>query len=372
MDWSCNPNYCSEATEGTAQIVYVNSNGQVPPSKRYHCGVPCRQPNTDVGTESTYSGSASSRASSPGFNLLGADDLPVVGWPQQPQLRRPRMATDPCSPPPAVGIRPWSWRDGPGAQFDSDALQISPGDVLCVRGEDRISAIGAVGGFMGHVLVAMSLPRPVSWFGSEADDLRCLWPHRDISLVWRLTTMESSRRNRGLHLTEMLLQQDCGGQLRLIGENRQNSEYIEYDDPVEVWQAPAELRAQFRMDIMVQVVEDMKVNEASWSLSTAARALFLLAGVGGRTDRSAVLQELQDCWMKEPICTSVVITFWQRYLCKLSAITLQDPADLVIKWMPLKADRALPGELLGTMLRVGWTMLDARSGTSDRGRLPSI
>merc|ERR1712194_200589 len=76
-----------------------------------------------------------------------------------------------------------------------------------------------------------------------------------------------------------------------------------------------------------------------------------------------VLEEIRACWDEEPICTSVVVTFWQRYLCKLAQAAiitrgcLVDPAKLVLKWMPLKADRVLPGELFTTMQACGWVML---------------
>merc|ERR1719313_3283716 len=76
-----------------------------------------------------------------------------------------------------------------------------------------------------------------------------------------------------------------------------------------------------------------------------------------------VLEEIKECWEKEPICTSVVVTFWQRYLVKLamsfvvSSGDLIDPAALVLKWMPLKSDRVLPGELFATLQACGWVML---------------
>merc|ERR1712070_1180888 len=105
---------------------------------------------------------------------------------------------------------------------------------------------------------------------------------------------------------------------------------------------------------MHEVLAEMKRCEANWSASTAARAFMQMAWgsaklLPGRSS-AELLEEIHSCWKMEPICTSVVVTFWQRYLCKLAmAATMSrgfhvDPAELVLKWMPLRADRVLPGE----------------------------
>jgi len=56
----------------------------------------------------------------------------------------------------------------------------------------------------------------------------------------------------------------------------------------------------------------------------------------------------------------VVIIFWQRYLCKLvnderNGSVIE--SDLILKWMPLMADRVLPGEMLSKFREVGWTSM---------------
>jgi len=81
-------------------------------------------------------------------------------------------------------------------------------------------------------------------------------------------------------------------------------------------------------------------------------------------DRHQLMKETESCWFCDPICTSVVIIFWQRYLCKLADHLNKDKshdslciesADLILQFMPLKADRVLPGELHKVLRSCGWT-----------------
>lgn len=120
---------------------------------------------------------------------------------------------------------------------------------------------------------------------------------------------------------------------------------------MEVWQSPAELRSQLRMDCIDAVLADMVSCEASWSLTTAFRAVTRSAKLSRRRD---LLGKVQGYWESAPICTSVVTSFWQRYLCSYAHATGQRETDLILKWMPLKADRVLPGELIDTMRSCGW------------------
>merc|ERR1740130_2021381 len=102
---------------------------------------------------------------------------------------------------------------------------------------------------------------------------------------------------------------------------------------------------------MTQVLSDMKDNEASWSHFTAALAVLASAKLESAegVQPEQTMEMVRGCWKREPICTSVVIIFWQRYLCELVAGSEQQALDLILRWMPLKADRGLPGDLLGAM-----------------------
>jgi len=241
---------------------------------------------------------------------------------------------------------------------------VGPGDVLYVQNSSRNSLnVGVVGGFMGHVLVILSEPRMIQCDSEEANDLREVLPRDDVWPVLRARSMEATRSDSGLHKSEVffhLAEED--GHVVMLGELNEEGEWVPYDaNTTELWMAPPELRSGFRAELAGEVVEDMTAVEADWSLSTAVRALLRPADVGERYDTGAVLRELKDCWLQKPICTSIVIAFWQRYLVKLAELPdLQmDAASLLLEWMPLKADRALPTELLSVMARCGWSRLRA-------------
>eukprot|EP00440_Ansanella_granifera_P000644 gb/GFBE01000698.1/.p1 GENE.gb/GFBE01000698.1/~~gb/GFBE01000698.1/.p1 ORF type:complete len:467 (+),score=91.14 gb/GFBE01000698.1/:1-1401(+) len=254
--------------------------------------------------------------------------------------------------------------------------QLGPGDVLCVQGTGQIAQIGAVGGFLGHVLVLLEPPTEIPFQSPEGEDLRqvlpltCQWP------LWAFPTLECTSSVPGLHVSHQLVYvEESSGRFVLVGELRDGFDFTEYEDAVaEFWKAPAVLRSNFRSDILNKVVAEMMACPASWSFVTAMRAVLRSAQVQEQQSHSEQLEtlsQLRVCWATEPICTSVVISFWQRYLCDLARLGRGDPeakaAHLVLKWMPLKADRALPGELLCTMLKCGFTLLN-ESPCANRGR----
>lgn len=232
--------------------------------------------------------------------------------------------------------------------------------------------IGAAGGFMGHVLLVTGAPRRLDRglepSAKELERAKFKWPADAVEL-WIVPAIESTRHEEGLHRAELIVfVQRSTGHLRLIGEFTPSELVIEEEqESMEIWQSPGELRQQLRVDLMQDVLDEMKAYEANWSASTAARAFMQMAWGSARiasgSGTGQVLEEIHASWRKEPICTSVVVTFWQRYLCKLAQAAiitrgcLIDPSELVLKWMPLKADRVLPGELFSTMQACGWVML---------------
>jgi len=238
---------------------------------------------------------------------------------------------------------------------------VVPGDVLFVKGRGQLMDIGATGGFMGHVLLALTYPQRFGNTAAEAQDLRMNWPAIDLKSVWRVQTVESTRGHIGLHRSEMLLSVDpATGHFSLIGELSEDGVlYIVESESVQLWQSPPELRPHLDMETMKSVVRDMKQDEKSWSYATAARAVLKSAGVRSKgCDTDVLMRELRSCWEEAPICTSVVVIFWQRYLCARAEATGQQELDLILRWMPLKADRGLPGDLIDCMRRCGWTLLD--------------
>lgn len=246
-----------------------------------------------------------------------------------------------------------------------------PGDVLstCDHGGGRLWDIGRAGGFMGHTFVVTARPRRVSWNSRHAEEqnLEAIWPKGDVSEIWAVRIMESMRDVAGLHEAEAYVYVDGQGQLILIGETCHRAGELFFQDPelVELWQSPAELRSSFRLDLMQESLEETRaqIGDFGWSVTTAARAVLTNANI----PQGAGEAEIAACWQQEPICTSIVIALWQRYLCKLAqalsaAGTSVKPIDLIMRWMPLKADRGLPGELLSTMQKAGWVRIGPING----------
>lgn len=268
---------------------------------------------------------------------------------------------------------------------DMLSLMMAPGDVLFARGvrtrnaaDESPSALGlpgfgcmtrpgTVGDWTDHVLLVAGPPWGVWRNSPEAADLKDVWlavsAVNQGAEVWRVDTIDSSVR--GLHIAESLLYVDrATGQLMLVGEiDPEDGElYVsERPEPVELWQSPAELRAQIHLDFVEEVLRDMKAGEADWSPSSAACAIIESSEIAVFDDHHT-LDDVQACWKQDPICTGAVIGFWQRYLCKLaeacsprgSAECAERAMALILRWMPIRCDRALPGDLAGSMQSADW------------------
>jgi len=276
-----------------------------------------------------------------------------------------------CSSPERGGMSPRSFSPRHRRMrvkcFSEEALgqMMSPGDVLYMEGSDQMSQIGAVGGFMGHVLLVLSAPQAVPVTSMAARELAPLWP-TILGVVpdriWCVDTLESQRDTDGLKQMKLLMAVSAvNGSLLVVGGMSPEGTMEQYEnEPVALWSAPLELRRNFKTDVMDEVLSEMKACEATWSYTTAAKALLVCASL-----RQASLPEIQECWNSSPICTSVVITFWQRYLCKI-ALNDEDVRQLIFRWMPIKADRALPVDLVGAMLKCQWTFTPRVIKTSTR------
>merc|ERR1719424_2496373 len=217
---------------------------------------------------------------------------------------------------------------------------------------------------MGHFMVVLKAPQRITANSCEAADLGAVWPE-GAQQIWMVSTMESTRAEEGLYMTNMLVGlNEKTGALFFVGELDRNGDLaiMEDRDTFEIWQSPAQLRAGLRPDLMRAVVSEMEQQSGSWSMTTAARALFRGAKCDPSADKEQLMAEMKGCWSVDPICTSIVIIFWQRYMCKLvdykanlGSIKPLHPCDLLMEFMPLMADRGLPGELVQAMLEHGWT-----------------
>mmetsp|Transcript_38215 Transcript_38215/g.73415 ORF Transcript_38215/g.73415 Transcript_38215/m.73415 type:complete len:648 (+) Transcript_38215:68-2011(+) len=257
---------------------------------------------------------------------------------------------------------------------------IEPGDVLFVKGTGGLLELGTAGGVMGHVMLVIKGPERIGSNSDHARPLKSVWP-AGVQEIWKVRTLESARGRAGLHEANLYLYVEPGtATLILLGE-LSDKEFDYSNEATELWQSPPELRLRLSDGTVQEVLGDMKEQNASanWSWTTAARAVLLPDWqLSDSSDKQRLLQEIQDCWARDPICTSVVIIFWQRWLCKLASVLVarQDiaevtPSDLILQWLPLKADRSLPGPLLDTMQRCGWTKRTIISpDLPNRQRLP--
>lgn len=206
---------------------------------------------------------------------------------------------------------------------DTLGLMIAPGDVLVVRGSGGLGRIGAAGGFMGHVMVVVAPPRSVLRSSPDAAQVVEAWPDADVPELWRVPTVESTSREVGLWEAEMVLFIDRRTrQLKIAGEiDAKGDLCLAEVETVELWQSPEPLRSDLRVDLMHEVLSDMRLTQANWSATTAARAVLRSAAWTLDKDRDPLqtMSQVMASWESKPICTSVAISFWQRYLHRVAA-----------------------------------------------------
>mmetsp|Transcript_29893 Transcript_29893/g.58685 ORF Transcript_29893/g.58685 Transcript_29893/m.58685 type:complete len:543 (-) Transcript_29893:214-1842(-) len=253
-------------------------------------------------------------------------------------------------------------------------LLMAPGDVLVVCGQGDLFEIGTIRGFLSHVMLVTSAP--VSVPPSFLVKLKPLWPGDCMPEIWRVATLECTRSVAGMHSAEMLLAvTPRDRQLRILGELDKTGQVTVCFGMVELWQSPEDVRAALCADLVNSIVAGLSASQACWSATTAIRAAVMSSEPVEKSTAVETLQEIQACWYKPPICTSVVITFWQQYLCLLVARSPLDCLDmehrsstsfsanaveavgLIYKFMPLLADRTLPGDLVRSMRDCGWVCL---------------
>jgi len=240
---------------------------------------------------------------------------------------------------------------------------MQPGDVLYIPGSGggRLTDIGTTGGFLGHFIVVLQPPRRVQAGTKQAQGFQAIWP-ADTKDIWQICALESTRGAVGLSQINILVRREAhSGKLIIFGEVEEHGDLVLTDDEVfEIWQSPSELRRSLQTELVTEVVDEMMTSNGSWSMATAARAFFRSASSFSSVDKDELLKEIIGCWHADPICTSVVAIFWQRYICKLVAVmnvfpvAPVHPSDLILKCMPVKADRSLPGEILHAMQDCGW------------------
>lgn len=243
----------------------------------------------------------------------------------------------------------------------------SAGDIIVCRSNGRMAQIGAMGGHFGHVMLVTSNSTCVESGTLAAFELEGVWPKHETQ-IWTVPVIESTRGVEGLHETTLLVYHDrASGTIKVVADLSSDDELSQCDgDVVEVWQRPTTLRDLLSSSacgaaLMAETIPEMKkiLSQSSWSEMTAVRAALMPAALDSNIEGAQALAQVKTSWSVEPICTSVAIIFWQLMLCKLaSRMHVNSDPDLAIslikRWMPVRADRSLPGDLCEALFNSGW------------------
>lgn len=96
-----------------------------------------------------------------------------------------------------------------------------------------------------------------------------------------------------------------------------------------------------------------------WSLRTGIKALTTTGKLTklkkmrqSRIDATLEMARIKGAWVTRPICTSTVIRTWQRYLVSLAGDD-EEALALIMKYCPLKSDRAMPTEMMTVLRETG-------------------
>jgi len=223
--------------------------------------------------------------------------------------------------------------------------------------------LGTAGGLLGHVLLVIGPPLRIDANSDEGRYLESVWPEGGVKEIFKVRSLESARGRTGVYEGDIYLY--CERKSRkvvLLGEFS-DAQFDISREQIELWQCPEELRKHLTAEILSATKDELIAECASWSWTTAIRAVTrtgeLDGGFGGsapstKAEKRTLLSDIKRCWSNDPICTSIVIGFWQRCLCRIAEKEKLERADLIVQWFPLYCDRCLPGLLLKTMKDNGW------------------
>jgi hypothetical protein len=205
--------------------------------------------------------------------------------------------------------------------FDFPQLDdvIAVGDVCVFHGRNSFD-FGVAVGTAGHVQLVVEQPIQVS--RDFIHDLDLKWPS-SAKAVWSIRTIHSTGgRKGGICEEKVLLSMKSNGELLLMGcievddaEHEQVGHLTICDDvKVEIFQAPATLRACFRRQVAEQATQLTRTNR-DWSLTTGAWAVMgLFSSHMNRWSAVPTTDKLMQSLDIEPICTTVFVGWWQQYL----------------------------------------------------------
>jgi hypothetical protein len=248
---------------------------------------------------------------------------------------------------------------------------LGPGDVLVSKSVGNVMQVGTMGGYFGHVMLVTGTTRRILKGSPQAFDYQSVWPD-DVDVLWAVPFVECTREVHGLHKAVLLVRVDTNdGRIIAVAEECPASEELCLceGDEIEAFQSPSDLRqlinsCEHRADLLSEVLAEMMkdMRHSKWSELTAVKAALMSSALDRNYEGMKALQQVHESWDESPICTTVVIAFWQRYLCKLapyvhfghSQEATKRAVDLIHRWMPIRADRSLPGDLVKVMEETGW------------------
>jgi hypothetical protein len=163
------------------------------------------------------------------------------------------------------------------------------------------------------------------------------------------------------------------GEAMFVADMPHGSNEFEIADPIPVKLLlhpfrPGHLGPPLDLSMFRQSVEECAVGSKAWSLKTAAKgmtrrrkATYVMndSKYPDPESRVELLDEIHKRWQGKPICTSVIIMVWQRYL-EMAAGGGPDAPDLaaqyILRFMPLWSDSTLPSGLLKELSMCNWVM----------------
>mmetsp|Transcript_11185 Transcript_11185/g.31266 ORF Transcript_11185/g.31266 Transcript_11185/m.31266 type:complete len:592 (-) Transcript_11185:5-1780(-) len=109
--------------------------------------------------------------------------------------------------------------------------------------------------------------------------------------------------------------------------------------------------------LLMAVVLEVESHRLQWSLATATRAVLCRSRLSpadypGEQGARRLAEELRASWEGSPICTTVPIQVWQRYIFAVCGSDV-DAAVEVLRIMPCHGGRTLPSELWLNLLDTG-------------------
>merc|ERR1712232_753404 len=125
---------------------------------------------------------------------------------------------------------------------------------------DTLTRVGSSGSTLGHVMLATSRTRRVYAGTEESAKLSAVWPSPSIDAVWLVGTAECKRAARdGIHVSCHILYLDESGEIMTAAEELEG-QFLKFTTPmkVEVWQSPQEMRNNLHIDIMREVLADIR------------------------------------------------------------------------------------------------------------------